>query len=570
MQEPTTELEYQLTNKKTGSPSSGEPQTLTRAVTYNRVSTGRQALRAISLPDQIAQNRAYCEARGFVVVEEVVEAGTATDTEQRPRFQDLIDRALDKPSPFEKIVVHSTSRFYRDDVEGEVLFRKLRRNGVEVISITQDFGEGETADLTRRLMGMIDAQNSRETAKHVKRAMIAAAREGWWMGARAPDGYEIEIVGYAGERKMRKLKIHPERAALVQLIYKLCIEGDGKGNRLGIKKIARYLTERNLLTRSGAPFYTSQVESILKAEYYTGTYWFNRWDSRANVERPRDQWVAIPIPQIITEDVFQRAQVALHENAPKVTAPRINASKVLLTGVARCSICGGAMVIATGTGNNGETHRYYKCAKRLNQGLCDSSKRTTIREAELDQIVIKAVSDHLLIADRVQEIIGRISERREAAHDSATQTLARLKKQYARLTSGATKLLDAIAEGVVTDDALFKAKYQSILDQRQSLQRLIDTEEHLLRDQIRPITEMEADTLVARLRERLWQAPPEVQKRLLRALVEVVIVDPSEIIIRGSDEALAETASASQVPEWVPETPSPSQVHGSEREWLGD
>ncbi|HVV26641.1 MAG TPA: hypothetical protein VHC40_01625 [Rhizomicrobium sp.] len=72
-------------------------------------------------------------------------------------------------------------------------------------------------------------------------------------------------------------------------------------------------------------------------------------------------------------------------------------------------------------------------------------------------------------------------------------------------------------------------KYQSILDQRSALQRLIDTEEQLVRDQIRPITDSEAETIASRLRERLENAPKEIKKRLLRATVGDVVVRPDEI-----------------------------------------
>ena len=553
-----------MTQFHIGAPESSELKAAKRAVTYNRVSTGKQQLHDLSIPDQIAQNRAFCEARGYEILEEIVEAGSATSTEKRPRFQEIIERGLSKPAPFDVIVVHSTSRFYRDEVEAELLRRRLKKNGVEVISITQDFGEGPMADLTRRIMGMVDEMQSKETAKHVKRAMLEASRQGWWMPPRAPFGYDLEIHQELGARKRRKLKIHPEDAALVQLIFKLATEGDGKSGRMGIKKIVTYLKDHGYRTRSKTHFYTSHIESILKSEYYTGTYWFNKTDSRERVARPRNEWVAVPIPQIITPELFQQAQLELHENAPQRRAPRINASQVLLTGVVRCGVCGGAMTIANGTSHNGTVHRYYKCAKRRQQGLCDPTQRTTVREEELDRIVLSNVADRLLTAERVKDIVNSVSHRRQEKHDSATQTLQKLKKQFARLTSSASKLLEAVADGLVSDDGIFKEKYQSILEQRSALQRLIDTEEQLVRDQIRPITDSEAQTIVVRLRERLENAPKELKKRLLRATVGDVVVRPDEIEIVGPYDALAETAISVQKPDWT----LPDAVHISGREWL--
>jgi site-specific DNA recombinase len=535
-----------------------------RAITYSRVSTGKQQLHDLSIPDQKAQNRQYCEARGYEVVSEVVEAGSATGLEQRPRFQEIIEQGLGKPPPFDVIVVHSTSRFYRDEVEAELLRRRLKKNGVEVVSITQDFGEGPMADITRRIMGLVDELQSKETAKHVKRAMIAAAKQGWWMPARTPFGYVIKVNEILGTRKRRTLMEHPEDAITVRLIYKLATVGDGTSGRMGIKKIVSYLKDNGYRTRTGSHWYTSEIEKILKAEYYTGTYWFNKKNSREKVEHPREEWVAIPIPQIIAPELFQQVQLELRENAPRQRAPRITASQVLLTGIARCGACGGTMIMANGTSGSGLVYRYYKCAKRMQQGLCDSSQRTTVPEHELDQLVINTICTRLLTAERVSAIVNSVSARREEDHDSTTRTLQHLKRQFAQLTTRAKKLLTAVGDGLVKDDGIFKEEYQCVLDERANLQRLIDTEEHLLRDQIKPITQMGAEEVAARLRERLAQAPKALQKRLVRALVDGVVVSPGEIVIHGPHDGLAETASGAKEPTF----PRRAKVHAFGRKWL--
>jgi hypothetical protein len=40
------------------------------------------------------------------------------------------------------------------------------------------------------------------------------------------------------------------------------------------------------------------------------------------------------VPRLISDDLFQKAQMALRQRAPKITAPRITNSDVLLTGLA--------------------------------------------------------------------------------------------------------------------------------------------------------------------------------------------------------------------------------------------
>lgn len=87
---------------------------LLRAALYLRVSTGRQADNDLSIPDQRRQTEAYCVAKNWEVAEVYVEPGASAMDERRPEFQKMIDAALVKGPPFTVIVVHSFSRFFRD------------------------------------------------------------------------------------------------------------------------------------------------------------------------------------------------------------------------------------------------------------------------------------------------------------------------------------------------------------------------------------------------------------------------------------------------------------------------
>ena len=86
-----------------------------RAALYMRVSTGAQAKRELSIPDQRRQLHDYCAARGWSVTAEYKDARTGRD-ENRPKFQRMLDAALYGDAPFDVIVVHSFSRFFRDQI----------------------------------------------------------------------------------------------------------------------------------------------------------------------------------------------------------------------------------------------------------------------------------------------------------------------------------------------------------------------------------------------------------------------------------------------------------------------
>ena len=90
---------------------------IARAALYLRVSTGRQAESDLSIPDQRRQIEGYCLSRGWEVAAEFVEPGNTATDDRRPAFQAMIDAAMQKPSPFNVILVHSFSRFFRDQFQ---------------------------------------------------------------------------------------------------------------------------------------------------------------------------------------------------------------------------------------------------------------------------------------------------------------------------------------------------------------------------------------------------------------------------------------------------------------------
>lgn len=91
-----------------------------RCALYARVSTAKQAEQNISIPDQLRRMREYAAARGIDLVAEYEERGVSGREEKRPEFQRMIEAACVKPKPFDVILVHSLSRFFRDEINSEL------------------------------------------------------------------------------------------------------------------------------------------------------------------------------------------------------------------------------------------------------------------------------------------------------------------------------------------------------------------------------------------------------------------------------------------------------------------
>jgi DNA invertase Pin-like site-specific DNA recombinase len=154
-------------------------------------STSKQAVKDLSIPDQLRQMRDWCRKQGYAVAVEYIEPGATATDDRRVVFQQMIAEACMSPSPFEAIVVHSFSRFFRDALEFGLYERQLNKHGVKLISITQQTSEDPAGEMARKIFSLFDEYQSKENAKHTLRAMKENARRGFFNGSRPSFGFKV-------------------------------------------------------------------------------------------------------------------------------------------------------------------------------------------------------------------------------------------------------------------------------------------------------------------------------------------------------------------------------------------
>src|SRR5262249_51444872 len=98
-----------------------------RVALYARVSTSRQAEHDLSIPDQVRQGKTFCERKGWELAQVFTEPGASATDDRRPVFQEMIDLACGADHPFDIILTHSFSRFFRDGMLFELYARRLRK-----------------------------------------------------------------------------------------------------------------------------------------------------------------------------------------------------------------------------------------------------------------------------------------------------------------------------------------------------------------------------------------------------------------------------------------------------------
>jgi DNA invertase Pin-like site-specific DNA recombinase len=367
-----------------------------RAVIYVRVSTGQQALQDLSMPDQIAQCKAYCSKKDWEVASTFADAGASATNDNRVEFQAMIAEACSIAKPFDVVIVHSQSRFARNTLDLLYYTKKLEKADVQFVSITQDIGTGDQANVLRTILGAMDEYQSKEISKHVSRSMCENARQGFWNGSQPPLGYRAYTAERRGKKDKKKLEIDPAEAETVKRIFNLYIHGEGTSGALGLKAIANLLNFEGIQTRRGKKFLIQYVHKILTNEVYVAKHYFNLRDSKTKKLKPKECWIALKTPRIISDIVFNAVRDRLKHNHPLRTAPRIVNSNILLTGLLHCSRCNSRMRIQTGKSG---AYKYYRCAKHSDAGnaVCTGC---SMRMEKLDDLVMNRV------LDRIWHLIG--------------------------------------------------------------------------------------------------------------------------------------------------------------------
>jgi site-specific DNA recombinase len=209
-----------------------------------------------------------------------------------------------------------------------------------------------------------------------------------------PHGYRVDPER---PRDPAGVRLEEAEAAIVHQMFSWYLEPGGALNR-----IAKRLSELGVLTPRGKPCWNpSSVGGILRNQAYAGTAYANRTrtvpakqrksallpvgSGKSSVQRPREEWIPVSVPAVVSQEMFDRVQDKLSLN--QQTSPRNNkAHQYLLRGLVSCGQC---RLSATARTVHA-TYQYYVCRGRSNALRIAQGQRCTARFApatQLDELV---------------------------------------------------------------------------------------------------------------------------------------------------------------------------------------
>ena len=514
-----------------------------RAALYLRVSTTRQAEVDLSIPDQRLQTAAYCQRQGWPVIAEYVEPGASAMDDNRHEFQRMIERACDDDRPFDVVVVHSFSRFFRDAFGLEMYIRRLAKHGVRLVSITQELGDDPAQVMMRQVIALFDEYQSRENAKHVLRAMKENARQGFYNGARLPLGFTLEEVEKRGHRTKKRIIVDPVEAELVRLMFDLYLQGDGTSGPMGIKEITKHLNARGYRTRLGARFGVGTVHGILTNTVYVGAWSFNKRNAKTGQVKPQTEVIPISVPAMIDRTIFDKVQKTLKAKSPQNSPPRAITGPILLTGLAYCASCGCAMTLRTGTSKTGRVYRYYNCSSsaRVGETAC---KGRSVPMDKLDQLVTEHVAERILLPERLEALLQSVADRRLKADAEVQGRIEDLRREAGVTEDKLRRLYELVEDGLTDLDDMLKERIAALKSDRDRAKSALE------RITNRGVAGRLDPDRIARfgqlMRTNITEGAVPFRKAYLRSLIDAVEVDDHVIRIHGSKTVLERAVLADQ------------------------
>ena len=510
---------------------------------YARVSTSKQAEKDLSIPDQLSQMRTWCQAQGHSVASEYVEPGASATDDRRPVFQRMIAEACVAPSPFEAIVVHSLSRFFRDSIEFGLYERNLKRFGLRVLSITQQTSDDPSGEMIRRIFSVFDEYQSKENGKHTLRAMRENARQGFFNGSRPPVGYRTVAVALPGNKGRKKqLEVDGSEAVVVKRVFDRYLCGD-RGHDLGVHGLAAQFNHEGLLIR-GRPWTSGRVYDLLTNRAYIGEHCFNKYEKRGGAVRrlkPQSEWVLIKVEPIVSDDLFTAVQEKLASRSPERIPPRVVNCPTLLTGLLKCGVCGAGMTLATGKGGK---YRYYKCSNRILKGK-DTCTNRNLPTEQVDRLVLSSLADRVFTVPRVHRMVENLRKRlgqSQASHDSKVKELT---KKVTSVQQRSQQLYEAVEKGLLPMDATLTERAHKLHAQRQALLTEIAGLRRLKQMPVETLGEKQVLAFTTALRERFMGKDRIFSKKYLKLLVEEIRYQNKQLVMKGSHAAVAKMAGES-------------------------
>src|SRR5215211_6963494 len=517
-------------------PSTNGHSPTDRAILYARVSTEEQARSGYSLAQQLEALREYAAREGYEILEEVQDPGQSGANLERPgmdRVRDIVAAGA-----VSVVLAQDRDRFSREPAYHYLLKREFEEHGTKIRAMNDRGDDSPEGELTDGILDQLAKYEKAKIAERTRRGKLRKAREGRVICGATP------TYGFRYNETRDGLLVHEPEMVLVEKIFRYAAEGvavraiqarlytEGvpapKGGRVWDDRVLRRLITNDVYRPHGfeeiADLVTPEVIARLDPAKEYGIQWYNRKKTSVHTIteadgiggrryrkrnyvtlRPREEWIAVPVPAHLPRDLVDRARNAL-ENSKGYERKGLTRGWEL-RGILRCP-CGSGMGTQTSQSKGGPSYHYYTCVRRRKLGKICTCTQKSLAAIDAEATIWSFISDLLQDPKKISAGMETLIEQEKATGPQDAVKEAKVWKQkIAECVHKRSAFQDQQAAGLMTLEEL-GSKLQEVDDAR----RLAQAELEALMRRQDHIEELEKD------RETLLKSMAEIVPEALEDL----------------------------------------------------
>ncbi len=492
-----------------------------RYVIYTRCSTDEQAMGDFTTLDAQAHHcKNMLDAFGYVLSDfgengVIKDDGYSAKDLNRPGIKSILDSIHQKRGEFDGVIFFRLDRLTRNPRDLYAMIDLFKDDDIDFISVREKLDSATAIGrVVIGILGLLSAFERELTGERVKASFLARARQGMRTGGKAPIGYKIIKDGppLPNGKQPTKIVIDETTAPHIKVIWEMAANNRSQAD------IANELMKRGIFTANKIVWRKQAIAHIVKNPFYKGYIQYNGETHRGRHE------------PLVEEKMWNKANKIMSSKTP---GRRVWKNKPdyehLLAGLMKCGNCGSSLVGIHSNGRGDKKFYYYECG-RSRQGLGCTRKRISAT------VFDKAILDYFRRASKDQDVIVRaIGEAIRESQIKCEEIDITLNEKRIRLNTlrhETDNLLNIAMKNDIVQGPTFKSKLTSMEEEIVALE-----EETKRLEKERKIAQISTHSgahiyrNIQALMAHIDQVPPKMQKDLLQAMIQNIVIHDNKIIM---------------------------------------
>lgn len=434
------------------------------AALYMRLSKDDDgAAESASIITQRKMLRSYAAEHGYVVFDEYVDDGWSGTNFDRPDFKRMIGDIEAKK--VNMVITKDLSRLGRDYITaGQYTEIYFPSKGVRYIAIHDGYDSDSPYSDIAPFKNVINEMYARDTSKKIRSAFATKMRDGAYIAAFAPYGYQKDPVD------KNHLVVDRQSGQVVKRIFRMAAEGAPPA------EIARSLNERGIpppavyrcMTHDGLEvsayskrqeWTSATITKMLRNVVYLGHIAQGKttkisFKSHLTLSNPRDEWIVVENTHeaLVDQETFD----LVRRRTMARTCEKKGTFYNLFSGIAKCADCGRNMS-TTGTRKKGSpanlTCGGYKLygAEECSNHFIDYNVLYEIVQASLREQLAISREERAAVLENAQK-----KQPASAGRQERSKEISSIKKRLRELEGIIAKLYEDNGAGRLSDSRMNK------------------------------------------------------------------------------------------------------------------